>query len=160
MTQFSQQPVPPNRKFVWASYSHSSEGRQMKQELQSHKLQNESHNHKKLAKMIIWITALCNSMKLWAMPWQDNQDVQVMVESSIKMWPTGEGNGKPLSILAQRTPWTTWKGKKMWHQKMSPQLVRCLKCYWGREEKWLQKERRAWAKAETVLNCKYVWWWK
>ena len=36
-----------------------------------------------------------------------------------------------LSILAVRTPWTVWKGKKTWHQKMSPPQVRKYPmCYW------------------------------
>ena len=41
-------------------------------------------------------TALSNSLKLWAMPCRATQDGRVMVESSDKMWSTGEGNGKPL----------------------------------------------------------------
>ena len=45
-------------------------------------------------------------MKLWAMPWRATQDGQVMVESSDKTWSSGEGNGKPLQILACRIPWT------------------------------------------------------
>ena len=83
-----------------------------------------------------WITALSNSMKLWAMPCRATQDTWVMVESSDKKWSPGEGNGKPLqysclenlmnnmtqeyiktqimekdmatqsSILAWRIPWT------------------------------------------------------
>ena len=53
--------------------------------------QNENHNHKKLSKLITWITALSNSMKLWA-----TQDRWVMVESSDKMWSIGERNGRLL----------------------------------------------------------------
>ena len=34
-------------------------------------------------------------MKLWAMPCRATQYGQVMVESSDKMWFTGEGNDKP-----------------------------------------------------------------
>ena len=32
------------------------------------------------------------------------QDGRVMVESSDKMWPTGEGNGKPLQYSGLETP--------------------------------------------------------
>ena len=60
------------------------ECRQKKQELQSHGLPNKNHNHRKLTKMIPWITALCNSMKLWAMVCRATQDAQVMVESTDK----------------------------------------------------------------------------
>ena len=33
-------------------------------------------------------------MKLWAMPYRATEDGQVMVESSGKMWSTGEENDK------------------------------------------------------------------
>ena len=52
-TQFSLEPVPPIRKLPQASYPHPSVGRQ-----------NENHNHRKLTKLMKWITALSNSMKL------------------------------------------------------------------------------------------------
>ena len=51
-------------KLAQTSYPHPSEGRQKKQELQSHGLQNENHNHRKLTNLITWATALSNSMKL------------------------------------------------------------------------------------------------
>ena len=38
----------------------------------------------------------------------------VMVESSDKKWSTGEENGKPLQHSCLRTPWTVWKGKKIY----------------------------------------------
>ena len=53
-------------------------------------------------------TTLSNSMKL-SHAHGATQDGRVMVERSDRMWSTGEGNGKPLSILALRTPWTVWK---------------------------------------------------
>ena len=43
----------------------------------------------------------------------------VMVESSDKTWSTGEGDGKPLQILALRTPQGVWKGKMIWNWNMS-----------------------------------------
>ena len=49
------------------------------------------------------------------LPWSDSratQDGKVVVESSDKMWSAGEGNGKPLHILALRTLWTVWNSKK------------------------------------------------
>ena len=93
-TQFPPQPVSPIRKLPISLLSLSlSEGRQ-----------NEKHNHRKLTKLITWITALSNSMKLWAMPCRATQDGQVMVENSDKMWSTGEGNGNHFNILALRTP--------------------------------------------------------
>ena len=44
----------------------------------------------------------------------------VIVESSDTTWFTREGNANHSSVLASRMPWTIWKGKKMWHQKMIP----------------------------------------
>ena len=58
------------------------------------KWQNENHNHRKLTKVIIWVIALCSSLKLWALPCRATQDGPVMLESSDKTWPTGERNGK------------------------------------------------------------------
>ena len=48
--------VSPTRELTQASYPHPSEGRE-----------TENHNHRKLTKLIIWITVLYNLMKLWAM---------------------------------------------------------------------------------------------
>ena len=84
-----------------ASTSLLSEGRQ-----------NENHNHRKLAKMITWMTALCSLMKLWAMQYRATQDRQVMMESSDKTWATGEGNGKVFPYSYLRIPWTVCKGKQ------------------------------------------------
>lgn len=50
---------PIGSLYKQASCPHSSEGKEKKQELKSHILQNESNNHRKLAKMI---TVLCNSV--------------------------------------------------------------------------------------------------
>ena len=35
------------------------------------------------------------------------------------------------NILALRTPWTVWKGKKIGHWRMNLQVGRCPICYWG-----------------------------
>ena len=50
-----------------------------------------------LTKMNIWITALCNSMKLWSMSCRGTQCRWVVVESSDKMWSTGNGNASHFS---------------------------------------------------------------
>ena len=82
--------APPIRKI---SYPYKSEG-----------TENENHIHGKLTKLITWTTALSNSMKLTAMPCRAIQDGRVMVESSDKMWSTGEGNGKPLQYSCLENP--------------------------------------------------------
>ena len=52
-TQIPQQPVPLIRKLSQTSYPHPSESRH-----------NENHNHRKLTKVVTWITTSSNSMKL------------------------------------------------------------------------------------------------
>ena len=51
-------------------------------------------------------------MKLRAMPCRATQYKQVMVESSDKMWSTGEGNGKPLQYSCLENPMNTMKRQK------------------------------------------------
>ena len=46
------------------------------------------------------------------MPCRATQDRQVMVESSGKMWPTGEGNGKPLQYSCLENPMNKMKRQK------------------------------------------------
>ena len=88
------QPVSPIRKLAQASYPHPSEGRQ-----------DANHSHRKPTKMITWTVALCHSMKLRAVLCRAAQEGWVMVESSDKMWPTGEGNDTELlHSSALRTP--------------------------------------------------------
>ena len=66
--------------------------------------QTENHNQRKLTNLITWTTIFSNSMKLWGMPCRSTQDGQVMVETSDKMWSTGEGNGKPLQYSCLENP--------------------------------------------------------
>ena len=54
-------------------------------------------------------TALSNSTKLWAMPCRATQDGWVTVESSDKMWSTGEGNGKTLQYSCLENPMNSTK---------------------------------------------------
>ena len=55
-------------------------------------------------------TALSNSMKL-SHARGANQDRQVMVERSDRMWSTGEGNGKPLQYSCLENPMNSMKSK-------------------------------------------------
>ena len=74
--------------------------------------QTENHNHRKLTNLITWTTALSNSMKLWVMLCGATQDGQVIVESSDKMWSTGEGNGKPLQYSCLENSMNSMKRQK------------------------------------------------
>ena len=53
-------------------------------------------------------TALSNSMKL-SHARGATQDGRVMVERSDRMWPTGEGNGKPLQYFCLEIPMNSMK---------------------------------------------------
>ena len=75
--------------------------------------QTGNHNHRKLTNLITWTTALSNSVKLWARPCRATQDGRVMVESSDKMWSTGEGNGKPLQYFCLENPMKSMKRQKI-----------------------------------------------
>ena len=92
-------------------HPHQEEDREKKQELQSHSLQNENHNHRKVIKMITLIIALCNSVKLWAMMCRATQDGQVMWRVLPKHRPLEKGMASHSSILALRSQWSVWKGK-------------------------------------------------
>ena len=61
---------------------------------------------------MIWITALSNWKKLWAMLCRATQDGRVMVESSDKMWSSGEGNGKSLQHSCLENPINSMKRQK------------------------------------------------
>ena len=76
--------------------------------------ENENHNFRKLSKMITWITALCKLMKLN----HATQDIEV--ESSDKMWSTGEGNGKPIQHSCLRNPMNSMKRQKIMTLKDEP----------------------------------------
>ena len=76
-------------------------------------------SHRKLIKLITGTTALSKSVKLWAMPYRVTQNRQVVVESSDKMWSTGEENGKPLQYSCLENPMSSMKGKKTWQWKMN-----------------------------------------
>ena len=77
------------RKFAQDPDPHPSEDRQ-----------NENHNHRKLTKLIIWTTALPNSVKLCAMLCRATQDRQVMLESV----PPEKGVLTLFIVLALRAP--------------------------------------------------------
>ena len=67
--------------------------------------------------LITWITDLSNSMKPCPIvpPKTDGSWGRVLTKHN----PLEKGMENHFSILASRTTWTVWKGKKMWHWKMN-----------------------------------------
>ena len=96
---------------------------------------NENHNHRKLTNLITWTTVLSNSMKLWA-----TQDRQVMLESSDKMWSTGEGNGKPLQYSCLENSMKSMKRQKDMTLKL--ELHRSVGAQYATGEEWRNNSRK------------------
>ena len=102
--------------------------------------QNKNHNHRKLTKLITWITALSNSMKLWAMPCRAIQDWMVMVESSDKTWSTGEGNGNPLQYSCLENPMNSMKKQK--DMTLKNEFPRSIGTQYATGEEWRNNSRK------------------
>ena len=101
-------------------------------------------------------TALSNSVKLWIMLCRSTQNGRVMVESSNKMWSTGERNGKPLQYSSLENPTNSMKWQKDRTLKDELSVGRCLICYWRRMEKKLQKKMKRLSQNE---NNAQLWMW-
>ena len=56
------------------------------------------------------------------------------------MWSTGEGNGKPLSILVLRTPWTVWKWQK--DRTLENELPRLVGVQYATGNQWRNSSRK------------------
>ena len=57
--------------------------------------------------------------------------------------PLEERMANHSSILAARTPWTVWKGKKIWHRKMSPPCWKMSSMLLGKSRE-IAPERNKW----------------
>ena len=110
----------------------------------------------KLTNLITWTTALSNSMKLWAMPCRATQDGQVMVESSDKMWSTGEGNGKPLQYSCLENTMNSMKRQK--DMTLKNELPRSVGVKYATGDQWrITPERmKRWSKSK---NSTQLWMW-
>ena len=102
--------------------------------------QTENHNHRKLTNLIPWTTALSSSMKLRAMPCRATQDGRVMVESSDKMWSTGEGNGKPLQYSCLENPMSGMKTKT--DGTLKEELPRSVGAQYATGDQWRNNSRK------------------
>ena len=102
--------------------------------------QNENHNYRKLIKLITWTTALSNSVKLWVMPCRVTQDGQVIVESSDKMWSTGEGNDKPLQYSCLENPMNSMKRQK--DRTLKDEFPRSVGAQYATGKEWRNNSRK------------------
>ena len=127
--QFSSQPVPTIRKFPQTSYWYPSKGRQ-----------NANYNHRKLTKLITWITVISNSMKISVMLWRATQEELGMVESSDNMWSTSEGNGRPLQYSCLENPMSCMKWQK--YMALKDELPRLVHDQYANGEELRNSSRR------------------
>ena len=100
----------------------------------------ESHKDRKLTNLITWTTALPNLMKLWALLCRATQDRRVMVESSDKLWFTGEGNGKSLEYSCLENPMNSMKTQKS--RTLKDELPRLIGAQYATGDQWRSNSKK------------------
>ena len=68
------------------------------------------------------------------------QDEQVMMESSDKMWSTGEGNGKPLQYSCLDNPMNRMKRQK--ERTLKGDLTRSVGAHYATGDQWKNNSRK------------------
>ena len=84
------------------------------------------------------------------------QDRRVMVESSYKMWSTGEGNGKPLQYSCLKNTMNSMKRQKDRIQK--DELPRSAGAQYATEDQWRNNSRKN-EGMEPKQNNIQLWMW-
>ena len=79
-----------------------------------------------------------------------NQDGQVMVESSDKLWLTGEGNGKPLQYSCLENPMESMKRQK--DTTLKDELPRSVGAQYATGDQWRNNSRKN-EGMETKQKC-------
>ena len=79
-------------------------------------------------------------MKLLAMPCRATQDRWVMVESSDKMWSTGEGNGEPLQYPCLENPMNSMKRQK--DRTLKDDIPRWIRAQYATGDQWRNNSRK------------------
>ena len=74
------------------------------------------------------------------MPCRVTQDGQVMVERSDRMWPTGEGNGKPLQYSYLENPMNSMKRQK--DRTLKDELSRLVGAQYATGDQWRNNSRK------------------
>ena len=74
------------------------------------------------------------------MPGRATQDGLVMVESSNKIWSTGEGNGKPLQHSCLENPINSMKRQK--DRTLRDELPRFIGAQYATEDQWRKISRK------------------
>ena len=95
-------------------------------------------------------------MNLCAMLCRAIQDSLVMVESSDKMWRTGEGNGKPLQYSYLENPMNSMKRQK--DRTLKDELPRWVGAQYPTGDQWRNNSgknevRQPKKKQHSVVGC-------
>ena len=103
------------------------------------------------------------------MPCRATQDGQVMVESSEKMWSSGEGNGKPFHYSCLENPMNSMKRHPITSQQIDGETVETVTdfIFWGSKitgdgdcsheiKRRLLLERKVMTKLDSILKSRDV----
>ena len=74
------------------------------------------------------------------MPCRATEDGRVLVESSDKMWCTGEGNGKPLQYSCRENPVNSIKTQK--NKTLKDELSRSVGAQYATGDQWRNNSRK------------------
>ena len=74
------------------------------------------------------------------MPSKATKDRWVIVESSDKMWSTGEGNGKPLQYFSLENPMNSMKRQK--DRTLKDELPRSVGAQYATGDQWRNNSRK------------------
>ena len=74
------------------------------------------------------------------MPYRATQDKRVMVESSDKMWSTGEGNGKPLQYSCLENPMNSMKRQN--DRALKDELPRSVGAQYATGDQWRNNSKK------------------
>ena len=88
------------------------------------------------------------------MPCRATQDGWVMVESSDKMWSTGEGNGKPLQYSCLENPMDSMKRQK--GRTLKDELPRLVGAQYATGDKCRNNSRKN-EEMEPKQNTTQLW---
>ena len=92
------------------------------------------------------------------MPRRATQDRWVMVESSDKMWSTGEGNGKPLQYSCLENPMNSMKRQK--DRTLKDEILRTVGAQYATGDQWRNNSRKNEGmdpKQKTTPSCGCDW---
>ena len=110
-----------------------------------------SWNHRKLIKLITWITAVSNSMKLRAMPSRATQEKWVMMERSDKTWSTEDGNRKPLQYSCLENPMNSIRKEK--DRTLKDELLRLVGAQYATGDQWRNNSRKNGEGSQSTCGC-------